>query len=184
MPGALLTMMGLTTLHSAFNFHQLHSPASLLQFLDEDMNRKLSHRSTGRVMNDGMDITICEIDRQEMVLTIAGANSTVCLVRQGEMYLLKTDKYNMGNVEPGKEFGSQKTPLEKGDMIYLFSDGFIDQFGGISGKKVGSKRFRDLLLSVSSKTMKEQENTLRKMLSEWQGTEEQTDDITVMGIRI
>jgi PAS domain S-box-containing protein len=182
-PGSLLTIMGLNILHSAHRAYNISSPPKLLNFLDEDLNRKLSHQQ-GRMIHDGMDITICEIDRIEMTMTISGANNPVYLLRDGEIQQFKTDKYSIGNAELGKEFKSERVPLFKGDAVYLFSDGFIDQFGGPHGKKFGSAHFRELLIHSHKEGIDKQESLLQAHLTEWQGKEEQTDDILVMGIEI
>ncbi|MFI5148861.1 MAG: SpoIIE family protein phosphatase [Bacteroidia bacterium] len=183
-PGSLLSIMGLNILHAAFNSHKISSPPALLKYLDEDLNRKLSHKTTGKAINDGMDISICEIDRKKKTLTVSAANNPVYLVRNGELKQIKADKYSIGNGESGKEFGMQQVSLCKGDFIYLFSDGFMDQFGGPHGKKLGSVRFRELLSSVSKEDSRKQESLLQHRLQHWQGKEEQTDDILVIGVRI
>ncbi len=183
-PGALITMMALTTLHSAFNFQNMYSPHTLLKFLDEDMYRKFSHKSKGKVMNDSVDLVICEIDRINMMLTFSGANGKMYLIRNDEIQEFVSDKYNIGNAVPEKVFESQKIPLKKGDTIYLTSDGFCDQFGGEVGKKFTSKRFRELLLAINNEPFGQYENILRKTITDWQENEEQTDDISVMGVRV
>lgn len=183
-PGALLTIMGMNILHAAVILHKINSPALLLKYLDQDLNRKLSHKLTGSRRNDGMDITICEINRKEMMLTVSGVNNPVYLIRNGELLQFKTDKYNIGAGEINKEFDTLKTPLIKGDMLYMFSDGFADQFGGDDGKKFSSARFRELLIFLSNEQIENQENLLRTTLEQWQGKEEQTDDILVLGIKI
>lgn len=183
-PGALMTMMGLNTLHSLYNHMTIASPALLLKSLDLDIHAKLSHKSKGKVMNDSMDIAICEIDKKQMALTISGANSNVYLVRSGQIQQFKTDRYNIGNAEAGKEFGTKYVPLEKGDTIYMSSDGFIDQFGGEKGKKYSSRRFRALLVSMSKEEFQRQEMILPGTFNAWQGKEEQTDDVLVLGIKI
>jgi len=183
-PGALLTIMGMNILHAAVLVHKIYSPPLILKFLDEDLNRKLSHRSGNKAVNDGMDITICEIDREEMLLTVSGANNPVYFIRDGNMQIITTDKYSIGNGEMSKQFQTREIQLMKGDVIYMFSDGFSDQFGGELGKKIGSARFREILLSLSKDNFDGAGDKLRKQLHEWQGKEEQTDDILVMGIRI
>jgi PAS domain S-box-containing protein len=183
-PGAMITMLGLNILHAGFNFHQFRTTPELVSFIDNDLNRKLSHKSTGRVMQDGMDVVVCEIDHREMILSVSGANGCLCIVRNDEIIKIRTDKYHIGNAESNKVFNCHKIPVMKGDLIYLFSDGFIDQFGGPLGKKFGSKNFLELLLTLSKLDVFEQENYLLNTLCKWQGEEEQTDDITILGIRI
>ncbi len=183
-PGALITMMALNTLHSAFNFQKIHSPHLLLKFLDEDIDRKFSHKSKGKVINDSMDIAICEIDKKRMTLTVSGANSTVFIVRDQEIHQLKTDKYYIGSAVPDKAFESTIFPLKKNDTIYLSTDGYQDQFGGEKGKKFSSKRLNELLLSLSNEEFQDHEHIIQRTLFDWLQSEEQTDDICIMGVRI
>jgi len=183
-PGALLTIMGMNILHAAFGVHKISSPPALLKFMDEDLGRKLSHKSSGKKIRDGMDITLCEIDREKMSLTVSGNNNPVYLVRDGVLQVIKTDKYSVGTADPAKQFESYQTPLQKGDTIYLFSDGYIDQFGGPNGKKFGSARFRELLTTIHKENIADQERILRTTLAEWQGKEEQTDDILIIGVKM
>ncbi len=183
-PGSLLSIMGLNILHAAFNTHKITTPPKLLKYLDEDLNRKLSHKTSGKAIHDGMDISICEVDRKKMMLTVSAANNAVYLVRNGELKQIKSDKYSIGNGEAAKEFGAQHIPLCSGDFLYLFSDGFMDQFGGPHGKKLGSVRFRDILISLSKEAPSKQESLLRAQLLDWKGKEEQTDDILVIGVRV
>ena len=183
-PGALLTVMGMNILHAAALVHKIYSPPSIVKFLDEDLNRKLSHKTGLKAVNDGMDIAICEIDRNKMMLTVSGANRSMCLIRDGEIQLITTDKYSIGSAEPAKQFGCKYIPIKKDDIIYMFTDGFQDQFGGKDKKKMGSGRFRELLLSLSKEDFNRQKNLLRSSLTEWQGDEEQTDDILVIGIKV
>jgi PAS domain S-box-containing protein len=183
-PGAMITMLGLNILHAAFSLHDSLIPSELLSYVVKEMDKIFSHKSTGRAMQDGMDITICEIDTKNKLLSVAGTNSCICLVRNGEITKIITDKYSMGNSDVNKKFISVNISIMNGDMIYLFSDGIIDQFGGPLGKKFGSKNFKNLLKTLFDKNIHEQESIIKNVLKNWQNGEEQTDDITVLGIRV
>jgi PAS domain S-box-containing protein len=183
-PGALLTIMGMNILHAAYRVHKIYSPAALLKFLDEDLCRKLSHKSGEKVMSDGMDIALCEINTKAMTFSTSGANGTVYLVRNKVVKQIKTDKYNIGICDGSRTLHTFHHPLQPGDWIYLFSDGYADQFGGPHGKKLGSSRFRELLASISPLSGAKQEAAVKKFLKDWQKEEEQTDDILVMGVRV
>ncbi len=183
-PGALLTIMGMNILHSAVGVHKISSPPDIVKFLDEDLHRKLSHKKSGKMINDGMDISICEINRREMMLTISGANRSVFLVRDGVLQQIVTDKYSIGSGEAAKQFDAKHVPMRKDDMIFLFSDGFQDQFGGEQGKKLGSAHFKEMLLDICKGDFSGAGQRLQDALKKWQGSEEQTDDILVIGIKI
>ncbi|MCS6904800.1 MAG: SpoIIE family protein phosphatase, partial [Bacteroidia bacterium] len=121
----------------------------------------------------------------EPALCLACANNPILLVRNNQMIEFKPDKKAIGGQqhEEERKFTLQRTEVQKGDMLYLFSDGYQDQFGGEKGRKFMSTRFKDLLLKISHLSVTEQENTLKNTLFEWMGKYEQLDDITVAGIR-
>jgi len=136
------------------------------------------------------------------LLQYAGANNPLCIIRKDansteiskkaipfgeglEGAIIKADKTPIGGVtETNYSFTSHTVELQKGDTIYLFSDGYQDQFGGPQGKKFRTKQFKELLLSIQDKNMVEQKEILNKTLHDWKGDEEQVDDILVIGIRI
>jgi serine phosphatase RsbU (regulator of sigma subunit) len=184
-PGALMNIMSLNMLHSTYKHEQMISPSLLLHTLDKDLHDKLSHKSTGKkMMNDSVDITICEIDKKKMILTFSGANSNVYLKRKNSVRRFKTDRYSIGTAEADKQFGTEQISIEKGDILFLLSDGFIDQFGGEKGKKFGSKRFYELLENLDAEQFENYKKIFPAVFSAWKGKEEQTDDVLVMGIRI
>ena len=183
-PGALLTIMGMGILHTAVDIRKIYSPSAILKFLDEELNQRFHNKSCCRNVSDGMDITICEINRKEKLLSFSGTNNPLYLIRNGEMQQFATDKYSMGANEPSKLFEETQIAIEENDMLYMSSDGFRDQFGGRNGKKLGSAHFRDLLLSLNKNSFNTQENTLLSTLTQWQGNEEQTDDILLIGIKL
>jgi PAS domain S-box-containing protein len=183
-PGAMLTILGMTILHNTLVDEKLYSPASVLKQLDINLHRKLSRRKSVRVMADGMDASIMEIDRKKMVLKVAGSNNPVYLVRNGELMKIEVDKYHLGEGATNRRFLQQHIPLNPGDMIYAFSDGYADQFGGSKNRKFGSKRFRELLVAISHQKALLQQESLKQALDQWQDNGEQTDDILVMGIRV
>ena len=107
------------------------------------------------------------------------------LIRNKEFTIIKADKFAIGSFDPGtKEYTNHTLKLEKGDMIYLFSDGYADQFGGEKGKKFKSRAFRDLLLSIQEKGMDEQRAIIDNTFESWKGDLEQIDDVCVIGVRV
>jgi PAS domain S-box-containing protein len=182
-PGAMLTILGLTILHNIFTREKDYSPAMVLKLLDKNFHRKLSKRGTEKI-TDSMDVVLCEVDRKEMILRVSGANNPVYLVRNNEVQIIKTDKYYIGTGTPEKLFIQHELKIQSGDMVYCFSDGYADQFGGEKGKKFGSKRLRELLSSISHKEISEQEQLLQNTFSSWKNKEEQTDDVLLAAIKI
>jgi serine phosphatase RsbU (regulator of sigma subunit) len=137
-------------------------------------------------VKDGMDLALCVIDFKNMKLEFAGANNPLCLVRNNEMIQIKGDRQAIGGTfeDDLPQFTNHEIDLQKGDVIYTFSDGYPDQFGGHDGRKFMLKRFRELLLKIHSHPIEEQGRMLDEILEEWRGREEQVDDILVMGVKI
>lgn len=135
-------------------------------------------------MRDGMDAAIILLDFQNNTLQFSGANNLLYLVWNHELIKYKGDRMPVAYYERMTGFTNHKILLRKGDMIYLFSDGFADQFGGKEGKRFKSDSFRKLLMNIHQRTMKEQHEILSQTFEEWKGGLEQIDDVTVLGIRI
>ena len=139
----------------------------------------------GVTMQDGMDLAMVCIDRERMELQYSGANCPLYLVRKGMLQELKPDKMAIASFEPGtKSYTMQTLPLVAGDVIFAATDGFADQFGGVNGKKFMRKRFRELLVQIASLPALEMEQALMKSFDEWRGSEEQVDDVLVIGVRV
>jgi len=143
----------------------------------------LGEKSDGNVQ-DGMDISMCAINLQTNILEWSGANNPLWYIHKNKLIEITADKQPVGKQDNAKPFTTHLVNIEKGDIIYLFTDGYADQFGGPKGKKFKYKQLQDLLLANASKTMDEQKNVLENTLSAWKGSLEQVDDILIMGIRI
>lgn len=182
-PGAMVSIMGLTSLQSIIRNKSIKNPADLLHELDHDFNNKMRRSN----LRDGMDITVLMHDIVKDEWSFASANSSIIVVSGSGMELLKGDRKPIGisqAVIKGFEgFKNYKLELKKDDFIYLFSDGFRDQFGGIKGKKYGIKRFQELLAQISKLTVKDQVAILEKELNDWKSNLEQIDDISLIGVR-
>jgi serine phosphatase RsbU (regulator of sigma subunit) len=137
-------------------------------------------------VSDGMDITLCALDRRTNALQWAGANNPLWIANSGaaEMAELKPDKQPVGYFENRKPFTTQTLSLEKGATIYLFTDGYADQFGGAAGKKFKYKQLKDLLLAHRELPIPEQRKLLSETFAQWKGALEQVDDVCVIGIHV
>ncbi|MCE9538084.1 MAG: serine/threonine-protein phosphatase, partial [Bacteroidetes bacterium] len=134
---------------------------------------------------DGMDAVLCRFDFKRMELEYSAANNSFYIIRNGELLVFKPDKMPVGKyVGLEKTFTRTIIPLQKGDCIYTFSDGYADQFGGPNGKKIMSKQLKELLLLNSHLSMKEQKKILAQTFDEWKGNIEQVDDVLIIGIRV
>jgi len=143
----------------------------------------LGEKSDGNVQ-DGMDISLCAINLHENILEWSGANNPLWYVHKNKLIEIQPDKQPVGKQDNAKPFTTHLVNIEKGDIIYLFTDGYADQFGGPKGKKFKYKQLQDLLLANSALTMDEQKRELENTLNTWKGSLEQVDDILIMGIRI
>jgi PAS domain S-box-containing protein len=186
-PGALLSIIGYNLLSKSINEHEHSRPSEILDEVSSGINKALRQTMEGGGIKDTMDIALCSIDRTTNTLEYAGAYNSLYLVRGSKLTEIAANRFPIGVFLSGEpqQFTNHQMQLEKGDMIYLFSDGYPDQFGGPRGKKFKYAGFRELLLSVHNLPLEKQRQVLDKTLEEWKWmTEEQTDDILVIGIRI
>jgi PAS domain S-box-containing protein len=186
-PGALLSIVGYNLLSKSINEHGHTKPNEILNELSIGISKTLRQTIQNPGISDTMDIALCSIDRVTNMLEYAGAYNPLYLIRKNELIVLQADKFPVGVSLSGElqKFTNHQMLLEKGDMIYLFSDGYSDQFGGPKGKKLKDKGFKDILLSIHQLPLTEQKHSLNKIIEEWKWmSEEQTDDILIIGIRI
>ena len=137
-------------------------------------------------VKDGMDLALCCVDYDTMKLQFAGAYNPAIIVRNGELIVLKGDKCPIGAFSRRAAAGytHQEVDIFKGDMVYVFSDGYVDQFGGEEGRKFLMANFKKLLIDVNTLSIEEQKDVLDRTIFDWMKYENQIDDITVVGIRI
>ncbi|MBI4645521.1 MAG: SpoIIE family protein phosphatase, partial [Bacteroidia bacterium] len=213
-PGAIMSMMGMIMLKEIVVKEYITQPDVILRKLRKEVIKALGQKGTPGEQKDGMDISLCSINTKTNELQWSGANNPLWIVRpdpQGHLNKassagagnnadsgdlagqaifteLKADKMPIAIYDKMDNFTLHEMQLKKGDIVYLTGDGFSDQFGGPKGKKFMSKRLKELLLKISDKPMKEQQEILDKTISDWMtGYEvkyEQTDDITVLGLKI
>jgi serine phosphatase RsbU (regulator of sigma subunit)/Tfp pilus assembly protein PilF len=186
-PGAFMSMIGNDLLNQIIIEKGITSPGKILEYLHEGVRVALKQDVELGESRDGMDIAVCAIDQNTLEIEFAGALRNLYLVRKGKQLIDETkgDRQSIGGTkEVHKGFTNHSLKLATGDTLYIFSDGYVDQFGGRYGKKFMSKQFKGLLLSIQDKTMKEQSEILENTIEKWRGPLEQVDDILVIGIRI
>ncbi|HTB05602.1 MAG TPA: SpoIIE family protein phosphatase, partial [Bacteroidia bacterium] len=182
-PGALMSMIGMEHLHDAVE--QSDNPADILSILNKGIKKSLHQSQKNDSTRDGMDIALCAV--QGNSLTYAGANRPLWIIRSNSDTIeeIKPTKRAIGGFTEGEQLFEQHTlDLQSGDTIYLFSDGYADQFGGPNGKKLTTRKFKNALLSLKHKRMYEQEQELDKLFEEWKQEEEQVDDVLIIGVRV
>jgi serine phosphatase RsbU (regulator of sigma subunit) len=185
-PGALMSVVGFNLLNQAVNEMGLTKPSDIIHHLDYGVNKLLRQSDGGNTVKDGMDLALCSYDPRTKKLQYAGVFNPAYIISKGEFIQLKPDKFPIGINTDGvtDEYTNHECQLYPGDMIYLFSDGYADQFGGPVGKKYKYTRFRDLLLKINKLSCEEQKQMLRKEFMNWKGGLEQVDDILVIGMRV
>jgi serine phosphatase RsbU (regulator of sigma subunit) len=154
--------------------------------LNQGVSETLHQKEANSTSKDGMDIAICSIDYKTLELEYAGAFNPLYLLRDGDIVQTKGDKFPIGSFLDGETplFTNHKIQLLEGDQIYIFSDGFPDQFGGPRGKKFMYKKFRELLIANGDQDLKTQQELLKDSLYAWMQDEEQVDDILVIGVKV
>ncbi len=179
-PGALLSVLCYNALNRTFKEFGLESPGEILDKAREIIIDEFS--KSGQEVADGMDIALCAIEDKKLLFS--GANNPLWIIRNNELIELKADRQPVGNYPAMKKFTTQEFELKKDDKLYLFSDGYADQFGGSNHKKFYKKPFKNKLLSISHLPMETQLNELAICFNDWKGDIEQTDDVCVLGFKV
>ena len=183
-PGAFMSMIGATLLQDIIVRKGVTKPSQILTMLDKQIISTLNQNVDVGVSNDGMDMVICEINITERHIKLASAMRPIIIIMGGELYYIKGNKYSVGGESvTEKYFDDLEYYLSKGDSVYLFSDGFPDQFGGPDGKKMKIARFKSLIEEVHSLPMAKQKEVIEKFFFDWKNDYAQVDDVLVIGIR-
>ncbi|MDQ3046011.1 MAG: SpoIIE family protein phosphatase [Bacteroidota bacterium] len=182
-PGALMSMIGTNILTKVVIEEGISSPAEILNRLNQEVRKTLKQTASTSETRDGMDIAIVCIEADQV--EYAGAHRPLWRITNNCcLEEIKANKFSIGGIQQEeKQFQQHTIPLKKGEMIYLFSDGYADQFGGPSGKKLMTKNLKELLLKMNELSMIDQKNKLNTTIEEWRCNREQIDDILIIGIR-
>jgi len=183
-PGAFMSMLGVSFLNRIVNETDVENPTQILGRLRDSIIKSLNQKGIENEARDGMDGSLCTVDMEAMKLYFAGANNPMILIRDGELEIVKPDKMPIAIYDRMDPFTTHEFDIKTGDVFYIFSDGYQDQFGGSRGKKFKIKRFRDVILENHHLPMAVQGKILDDIFEEWRGEQEQVDDILVIGIRI
>ena len=181
-PGAMLSLMCSGILKQAFSQEDLTSPCEILEFTREKVAAFLNSGKTNEIY-DGMDLAICLLDEKNNTIHFSGANRPLWLIQEGELIEYKGDRQPIGYSQKNEAFTSIEIKVNEGDVCYLFTDGIIDQFGGERNKRFMSKTLKNLLLEIAHLDVEKQDKIIKKALRDWQGANEQTDDICLIGMK-
>lgn len=183
-PGALLSIIGKTFLQLGLTDHKVDSCAKALDYLNEGVSEIL--RSKFSTIRDGMDIAMCAINYDTLQLEFSGGNNPAYILRGEQIVILKPNKQGIGDVDREDRllpYDNKEFQLQKGDSVYLFSDGFSDQFGGPRGKKYRTSQLRKLLVEIDHLPMQERLKAIETSFLNWKGDLEQVDDVCLLGVQ-
>jgi serine phosphatase RsbU (regulator of sigma subunit) len=184
-PGAFMSMLGHAFLDEIINTKEIKNAADILNLLRDEVIITLKQKGTTGETRDGMDISLVILDLKAGVMDYAGANNPLYIIRNGKMLKFPADRMPIGiHFISFTPFTNQKIEIKKGDYLYLFSDGYADQFGGLKGKKYMYKPFQDLLLQNHYKPLQTQKEVLDDTFEKWKGNRDQVDDVMVIGIQL
>lgn len=184
-PGAFMSMIGTTLIKDICLRKDINSPSAVLDSLDKELQGTLNQNIDAERAHDGMDIIVCEIDVKTYYMRFASAMRPLILYKDKELQYVKGTKASIGgDPKAEKRFENIGFQLHQGDIIYMFSDGYPDQFGGPRGKKFKLDRVKNMLADVCDKSMEDQQDYVGKIFNDWRGRLQQVDDVLFMGVRI
>ncbi|RME13762.1 MAG: serine/threonine-protein phosphatase [Bacteroidetes bacterium] len=189
-PGAFMSILLLAYIKQSLTERDVNSPAEALEFISQKIQKVLEYKTEQESeVKDSADMVFAVINPENNVLWCACANNPIYIVRKKQLIEIPAQKRTVGYCNNTEPFINHTFQLEKDDNIYLFSDGYADQFGGVKNneqkeKKFTKKRFKDLLIEISEMPITEQKKILLEKHLDWRGNSEQTDDICIVGIKI
>lgn len=182
-PGAVLSLMCNVLIRESFTQREITSPSEALDFARNRLMRFFKSEKNG-IINDGMDIAFCVLNKERNKLYFSGGYSSCVIVSEDELVEHKGDRQHIGYTTDPKPFTNLTIDVKKGDLVFLYSDGYVDQFGGIKDKKFSRKQLHKLILEMRHLPMQVMGTKLENIFNEWKNNTDQTDDVTVLGIRI
>ncbi len=184
-PGAFMSLLNISKLSQVINEKKVTRPDLILNNIRTEIIKVLNAEGSKEESKDGMDAVLCKLDIKNMKLEYAAANNSFYIIRQNKLIVCKPDKMPVGKGHDDSIlFTYNQIALEKGDVIYTFTDGYADQFGGPKGKKFKYTQIQDVLLSIYHLPMNQQSDILYNKFQDWKSKLEQVDDVTIIGIRI
>jgi serine phosphatase RsbU (regulator of sigma subunit) len=183
-PGALMSMIGLEIIEKTINEDKIEVPSQILAILNKGLEKTFSReKNIGTIIRDGMDIGLCVIDKKRKKLLYTGAFFPLYLIRDNSLTEVKGNKIIIGMNPDGLPYTDNELDLKEDDILYIFSDGYVDQFGGTENKKFMYRRFRYLLLNIHKFPVGDQKAILDENIKNWMGRNTQVDDVMVIGFR-
>ncbi len=183
-PGAFMSLLNISKLSQAINENKITRPDLILNNIRIEIIKALNTEGSEE-SKDGMDAVLCKLDVKNLKLQYAAANNAFYIIRNNELLICKADKMPVGKGHDDSiSFTFNEIALEKGDVIYTFTDGYADQFGGPKSKKFKYKQLENILMSICSLPLKEQSMILNQKFEDWKGSLDQVDDVLIIGVKI
>jgi serine phosphatase RsbU (regulator of sigma subunit) len=184
-PGALMSMLGISFLEEIIIRRKILNTGEILNELRNEIQRALHQKGKSDGSKDGMDISLCIIDQKEKMLQYSGAYNNLYLIRNNELMEYRADRMPIGFFDHSDlKFTAHDLPLIAGDIIYMYSDGYADQFGGPNCKKFKYSALKDMLLKIHKLPLPKQKQILEKEFYDWKGNNQQIDDVLILGVRL
>lgn len=186
LPGAMMAAIGCSLLNEIVPQHAHKDPAEILSILHARMVATMNQKGKQRGAGDGMDLALCRVDRGTKEILFAGAYRPVYWLHQGQLSVINGDRRPVGGGHVGEErrFTTHKLAYSEGDRLYLFSDGYVDQFGGPERKRFMNSRLQELILANQRLGLKEQAHVIEQAFLDWKGAIEQMDDVCMLGLAV
>jgi len=183
-PGALMSMIGLELIHKIINDMKVDDSDQVLLTMNRELESAFFKEESGKpIIKDGIEMSICIIDKKTRVMEFSGAFLPVYIVRDDKLIEIKGDKKNVVQSFAMVSFNRSTFTLQEGDLLYLFSDGYADQFGGPENKKFMYRRLRHILLTISKYPLPDQQRILDETIDSWMEDHDQIDDMMILGVR-
>ena len=183
-PGALMSMIGLEIIEKTINEENIETPSQILAVLNKGLEKTFSsEKNIGTIIRDGMDIGLCVVDKKKRKIKYAGAFFPLYMIRNNNLIEIKGDKIIIGMNPDGLSYTDHEIDILEDDIFYIFSDGYVDQFGGSQNRKFMYRRFRYLLLTIHRFSVDDQKSILEENIKTWMGGNVQVDDIMVIGFK-
>jgi len=185
-PGAFISIIGYNGLNRAVNEFKLRKPSKILEKLNEIVNETIKQTYEDSTIRDGMDIALCSVNLDTLKLEYAGANNPLYIISNNEVVEYKASKRPIGHFVgvDFHDFVNHEIEIQKDDMIYIFSDGYADQFGGPKNKKFKYSQLKTILKEIHKETSEKQKDILNEIIDKWMIDVEQIDDICILGVRV
>ncbi len=189
-PGAFMSLIANSKLNKVVNELGFRDPGTILNKVHEEILHSLNHHVQKKTTHDGMDMSLCVIDQATKKIRYAGARNPITLIKNGAAEEYKVDNLSIGgsffdNLHKNSVgFSTREIAFDSGSFLFMYTDGFMDQFGGENNKKLNKSRFKELLISVSSRNMEQAKSAFDKALTQWRGQNNQVDDILIIGARL